>query len=383
MIKKITIDNFKSIRHIEVEIPHFAVIVGNNGAGKSNFLKAIKIVALLASGKQIKDVLRQMNLFSGELLFDKDNPKITISIEMSLKAKEITYLLEITRDKSEETYIYRISREILQNGHSNGPILKRIGEKIEIDTEEGEASSESNLVDSQLAISILKKPEIVSEVQRFLSSILVEYYEPSNLREFGSTTSADFDRNLAEKLFHQQETSQESYRKIEETLKEIVMGVEKIKVLGSGERLYISFKEQTLPVSYTFFSSSDGNLRTLAILVALFQKPKPSAIFLDEIENSLHPTRIKSLLKLLDYYCEKEVKSSQVVLTTHSPVVMEYVDAKQIIYMYKKGSETYISQPIHNKDVLRHLENAAEQNISIGDLFETGILEMIYTSSSQ
>ena len=43
MIKSVKIENYKSIQELEVDVGRFNVIIGENGAGKSNFLEGIAI----------------------------------------------------------------------------------------------------------------------------------------------------------------------------------------------------------------------------------------------------------------------------------------------------------------------------------------------------
>ncbi len=45
MLKRVRIRNYKSIAHCDVELGPFTLIVGRNGAGKSNFLDALRLVS--------------------------------------------------------------------------------------------------------------------------------------------------------------------------------------------------------------------------------------------------------------------------------------------------------------------------------------------------
>ena len=61
---------------------------------------------------------------------------------------------------------------------------------------------------------------------------------------------------------------------------------------------------------------------------------KPSLLIIDEVENSLHP---ETLEKLLD-----ELKSSEttVIITTHSPVVVDMTDPADLVIVEKIAGET-------------------------------------------
>ena len=65
---------------------------------------------------------------------------------------------------------------------------------------------------------------------------------------------------------------------------------------------------------------SQGTLRGLGVLLALKQKPPPSVVFIDEIENSLHPSALSVLLDAA-LACSRDTR---VVLTSHSPEVLSH-----------------------------------------------------------
>lgn len=381
MITKIGIQNFKSIENLNLSIPNFSVVVGNNGVGKTNFLKAVKLIALLASGKQIKDVLSRLQLLPKELFFNRENSTINFSIDLLIEGKTIKYSFEITQEQIDGNYSYRISKEFLTDGVSDRPVLQREGDRIDISP--GEGSSGVELVNSQLAISILRKPSIIIKVQRVLSSILVGTFEPNSLREFGSVSrvGTELEKNLAESLYSLSSTNKEKYGQIESEAKEMISGLNSIIIGKSDEegRLVVVFKESDLQQDMTFFSASDGNLRSLGIISSILGEPRPSAVFIDEIENSLHPKRIIALLKFLDYLSRKEKDPLQVIITTHSSVVLDCINSTDIIYMYKQNSVTKVGNPHRDQNVLNYLNRAKKADASLGDLFEEGLLETLYT----
>ena len=68
---------------------------------------------------------------------------------------------------------------------------------------------------------------------------------------------------------------------------------------------------------------SDGTLRALGLLVAVFQRPAPSVLVIEEPEATMHPGALGAVLDLLRH----AGRSTQVIVTTHSP---EALDAKWI-----------------------------------------------------
>lgn len=63
---------------------------------------------------------------------------------------------------------------------------------------------------------------------------------------------------------------------------------------------------------------SQGTLRALGVVLALHQRPEPSLVLIDEIEDSIHPRAVEAILEAV----EEQVDEFPIVLTTHSPEVL-------------------------------------------------------------
>ena len=71
---------------------------------------------------------------------------------------------------------------------------------------------------------------------------------------------------------------------------------------------------------------SDGTLRFAALTAALFQPNTPGLLLLEEIENGIHPTRLRLLVELLR--SRAKLGKPQVLATTHSPIVLAWLKPK-------------------------------------------------------
>ncbi len=378
MLKHIFIDNFKSFDHFDMNIPQFAVIVGNNGVGKSNLLKAIKLISLLAAQKSIKDAFIELELVNNELFHDATNPKFTITLEFNVNGVDIKYLLEITQiNEPSGNFNFIVSKEVLENSKQ---IIYREGDKIIINTEEGIPQSNVQLVNSQIALSVIAQPKIVVETQRYLSRMKIDIFDVSKLRNPGSMSNIGpgLNKNLTESLYSLKTTGPNNYSEIEREAKELIMGLENLSVEDQAGNLFITFKEISHNNPLSVFSTSDGNLRLIGILTSILGDPKPSVVIIDELENSMHPKRIRALMKFLNYLSDKESGGTQFIFTTHSPIILKFVQEKDIMYMFKDNGKTQISKPVNNKKIYEHLAKAKDKDLDLGDLFLTGTLEDIY-----
>ncbi|MCC7491289.1 MAG: AAA family ATPase [Fimbriimonadaceae bacterium] len=78
----------------------------------------------------------------------------------------------------------------------------------------------------------------------------------------------------------------------------------------------------------TAYSASDGTLRFLAYLALLLGPTPPRLVFLEEIENGIHPARLQLLVDLIDR--QTSAGRLQVVATTHSAVLLQLLGPDRI-----------------------------------------------------
>jgi len=117
---------------------------------------------------------------------------------------------------------------------------------------------------------------------------------------------------------------------IKEALGKVVPGITNIQVKPVGGFLTLKFThlyEDTKPHDFEASQESDGTLRMLGILVALFQEPPPSFIAIEEPEITVHPGVLGTLSELIK---EASEKRSQVLISTHSPDLISRFDANDL-----------------------------------------------------
>lgn len=111
-------------------------------------------------------------------------------------------------------------------------------------------------------------------------------------------------------------------------------------------QLMLRFLEEEQQSPWLTTQISDGTLRSLALLVAVFD-PRYRFILIEEPENSLHPWAIRVILDA----CRKATDShgKQIVLTTHSPIVVDRMRPDQLQVVWREGGETHL-RPLTERD---------------------------------
>jgi predicted ATPase len=121
-------------------------------------------------------------------------------------------------------------------------------------------------------------------------------------------------------------------------------------------------------------SVSDGTLHFLGTLLALRAAKSGSIILIEEIEAGLHPTRIRLLVEYLEAVTRE--RQIQVIATTHSPVVLQWLSDESL-----RNAIVFGRTPEHEGTIMRRLGdlphfNEVVERAGIEEMFTTGWLEM-------
>lgn len=124
----------------------------------------------------------------------------------------------------------------------------------------------------------------------------------------------------------------------------------------------------------TIRSASDGTLRFLGMLLALRTAEPGSVILMEDIETGLHPTRIRLLVEYLQAVARE--RKLQIIATTHSPTVLEWLDDETLrsVIVFGRVPEQKGTLMRRLGD-LPHFPEVVERK-GIEELFTTGWLEM-------
>ena len=105
---------------------------------------------------------------------------------------------------------------------------------------------------------------------------------------------------------------------------------------------------------------SDGTLRALGLLAAVFQRPAPSLLVIEEPEATIHPGALGSVLDLLRH----AGRFMQVVVTTHSPDVLDaqWIEAEHLrMASWEEGASRVVPVSEATRSVLKeYLMGAGE-----------------------
>lgn len=324
-IKKVRIRNYKSIGQLSVNLEPFTALVGPNGSGKSNFIDALSFVKDCLTDS-LESAFRRRGGIGAVRRRSAGHPtNIEISMFMDLgNGLSASYSFTISA-KIEKKFAVASERCKVQ-----GLFQK----EHEFAIEEGEFKKKipgirPKVSSDRLGLYAASATEEFRPVYDFLTSMRFYSIIPKELRELQESDTGDYlDRegsNAAAILRRLKEDDQFSWRyeRICNLLSKVVQGIKKIEYHAVGKKETIRVKQDVgtkYPWTFDALNMSDGTLRILGLLLAVYQPGFHSVIAIEEPEATVNPAVTELIIEvLMDASNER-----QVLITTHSPDILDY-----------------------------------------------------------
>ncbi len=353
-LTRVVLKHYKSIAGCDVKLPPLCFLVGRNGAGKSNFLDAIRLVSdalntsldhALRDRSGIKEVRRRSaghpTHFGIRLEFNLPNDRCG-HYEFRVRAKpEGDFEVQ-----NEECRIYP-------------PNTTLDTEEIYFSLEKGVVKSSSintppTAKADRLYLANLSGFEEFRPLYDTFSRIGFYNLNPDKIRteqspDIGIVLKRD-GANLASVLDNMRKNAPQAKKKVEEYLSMVVPDIRAVNSKSVLSKEILEFLQRTKgtknPWSFLASNMSDGTLRALGILVALFQsasiKENPTPLIgIEEPESALHPAAAGVLLDAL----RAASQHTQVIVTSHSPDLLDDKDipSDSILSVINEGGVTKIA----------------------------------------
>lgn len=348
-ISRVTLRNYKSIARCSVSLRSLVFLVGPNGSGKSNFLDALRFVAeslntsldhALRERGGINEVRRRSaghpTHFGIRIdLILTDNRTASYAFEIGAKPKGG---FEVQHEKCRV-----FSPEALGQEH----FYEMVSGKMEATSLKVFPPAAS---DRLYLVAAAGLPEF-RPVYDCLSRMGFYNLNPEEIRDLQPSDAGELllrdGANLAAVLDHLPEKDK---LRVVEFLSKVVPGISDVNVKHVGKKETLEFRQTVglngAPWRFMAESMSDGTLRALGILTALFQSGVPShkkapVVGIEEPESALHPGAAGVLRDAL----REASRHTQVLVTSHSPDLLDNksISDEDIIAVEMRNGETLIA----------------------------------------
>lgn len=319
----------------KVDFDNPTFVVGRNGSGKSNFADAFAFLSE-AMRSSLQAVIEQRGGFPavshrGSARGRPTNVTLSVDLENPDSATATArYYVDLSPRRGYDFNVATESCVVNRRDGSQDSFSRRI-KKGSMEWSSSVEALAPAVEPNALALPLVGGDRRFRPALRFLAGMRTYRIEPAALRAMqdpdGGVGLRSDGRNVASVLREiQRKSSTEDRTRIRELLESVVPGTVDVRPKKHGNKLTLEFTQKrvgTEPVRFEAFSMSDGTLRVLGLIAAVFQSPAPSLLVVEEPEASVHPGAVGSILDVL----RLASRSMQVVVTTHSPDVL---DAKWI-----------------------------------------------------
>jgi predicted ATPase len=372
MLKKISVKNYRSLKEVEIPLRRFNVFVGPNNSGKSNILDSLELLADLINGSWEK--INERGEFRSVVWGGNLGQHISINIEAALENSTL-YQYEVG-----------LSGTVLGSCHINSEklfIYRKKGRKKIISRAEGKAKildvKEKDHKDYTLESTVLAVNRYTDKERNPHNLALKEFIQgwsfynisPPHMRNPMQVRKESRLLKGGENLSAVLHTLQSQYRgqfdSLEKELKRAIPEVEEVMTqLTTDGRTFVSIRESSFEDDFPVMSLSDGVLRFLGYLSVIYSTPPPTLICFEEPENCVHPKLLQLLVDLM-----KEASArTQMLITTHSPFLVNWLDPEDLVIVDKQDGQTKCKKAPSKRSLKEILKD-----IDLGDLWVSGGLK--------
>lgn len=352
-LQSITVKGYTSIRSAQVELRDLNVLIGANGAGKSNFIAALALLGRIVDG--------ELNLFVGQsggasaLLHGAPKGDASITLKLDLDSAgyeavlipaagdELIFGEEHVRFPSEDSGLLEVS--MLGRGHRETRLT---------------ALAERNAINGP------------ADVMGILRGCRVFHFHDTSRNAPVKQTGYASDnlalhpdaRNLAPVLLRLRETDAAAYRRIVRTIRQVAPFFRDFVLIEENGRLLLRWQQEGSDTVLPADALSDGTLRFICLTTLLSMPDLPHLVVLDEPELGLHPYAIVQLAEML----RAASHDSQVLIATQSVTLMNQFALDDLVIVERADGASVFERP----DPERLQDWLADY--SLGDLWEKNLL---------
>lgn len=358
----VSLSGFKAVKHVsQIPIGELTLVIGRNGAGKSSFVEAIQWLQesmLLGLQKATEDRFRRY-----EDLKNKRSTATKLHLEFAGPEQPIQYDLEVRKAVGRHSPIVfdeelrirstRAQRKLIwTNKGSRGPTFRSVKN----------ATAERDADRLALATAPRRAGATVTNIRAFLRNTVILRLSP-----IAMTSSVPLDQRARGALLDEEgrglpgllaRMTKAQRARVRSRVQRVIEGIEDVRVVETERgRGYFAAEERMMyPGGSTSFEIpawmlSEGTRRMTALFALMAIEPAPSLIIIEEIENGLDPWTLEFVLQELREATERGI---QIVLTTHSPFLLDHVTPQEVVVVRRERGQSTYERVTEFEDVVRY-----------------------------
>jgi predicted ATPase len=409
MLKRVKIQGYKSLEDVEVQLQPLSVLFGPNASGKSNFLDALQLLSRIATSRTLKEAfdppyrgtpLESFTFGLEGMKSLRDRERVSFSIEVDIELSqpviesvnnEIAELKEarITEYVKEKYLRYHLEVEMLPKlgtqrvaseslmplDKEHAPNRSRVfiqwngtGKHLHI---EGRRAYRLEYLDHSILSRTLypdQSPHVVA-VRRELERWLFFYLEPRERMRIPTPVKEVrhiglMGEEIAAFLNTLRALDEKQFNAVEKALHLIIPSITDIDVsVNDSGFVELKLMQGQTPIPASVLS--EGTLRILGLLVLGSAQESPTLLGFEEPENGIYPDRLDLIARLLTTL---SYDTTQVVVTTHSPTLLDLLPQEALYVFRMKNGRTFID-PLGKRNTSYGEEESVSERLLRGSFY--------------
>ncbi|WP_000616482.1 AAA family ATPase [Helicobacter pylori] len=369
MIQSVRIKNFKNFKDTTIDgFTKLNIITGENNAGKSNLLEVLYCLVgkSMHPCTNILEIYDNKNLMFYGLDTEKEiqivttldnNQTLDLQIKFIANEKQkviesqIMPTVEHAQEFSRLNFTLKKNNKEIYNDHLN---ITKIPNFPPIPNQSGYNRQFKNFEPSQL-----------QELLPFKSAAIITPSDVARKRNVMNLNAIHIvDLNVIQAM-HKILDENQLEKELNERLNQFDKSIQAIR-FSANNQLKLEVKNIKEKVPLSMFG--DGLMKYLHIMSAFIAK-NATTIYIDEVENGLHFSRMRLLLeKIIDFINNNKDRNLQVFMTTHSQEFVEILDqvikekkfANQTkLFCLEKNSSSIVAEPYYGENLSLYFRNCA------------------------
>jgi predicted ATPase len=363
MLRRIILKGFKSIKAMDLELRPLNVLIGANGAGKSNLVSFFTMINEMM-GERLQQYIGTSGRAQSLLYY---GPKVTPQLEAHLEFEGDnglnTYDLRLFHAASDTLVFAEETLNFLQTGWVGKPKVFSLGA----------GHQETRIVDEAN-----RGGPSARIFRHLLNNCRVYHFHDTSayarVRQYGYIGNdhplMPDAGNLAaflRRLQHQDQGA--AYHRIVSTIRLIAPFFNDFALEPTGPNgrdIILNWQEKESDQVFGPHQLSDGTLRAICLITLLLQPELelPNLIIVDEPELGLHPYALNIIAALF----KKASHHTQVLISTQSSSFLDNFDPEDIVIVDREGKESVFRRPDPAA-----LESWLEE-YSLGEVWEKNVI---------
>ncbi len=331
MLKRLTINGFRSIRQTALDLRDLNVLVGPNGVGKSNLVACFRLLNEMM-GRRLQQYLHATGRAGTNLHYGPEQvPQMELELHFEVENGTDTYVLKLARVAgdtmmfSEETLIFH------QTGYPSPKVVELGGGHPE--TRVGQKAEEG---------------DITAKTIRYLLNRcrVFNFHDMSPGARVRQRCFAGDNRwimpdaaNLPAVLYRLKQERLPVYERIVEQTRRLAPFFDDFELAPSESRdIHLNWRHRDSGTLFGPQQFSDGTLRAIC-LVSLLLQPRdsmPLLMVLDEPEMGLHPQALDVVASLF----RQARRHAQIIATTHSSTFLDSFEPEDVLIVERRNGAT-------------------------------------------